>query len=68
MAFTSQGPEGRDDTLLTLDVFIQALGLAEDTCGIPLAQVAFGSTRVLLTRIRVCFPYSAKVSLRLRPI
>ena len=66
MAFTSQQPGGRDDTLLTLDVLIQALDLAADTCGIPPAQTALGSARILLTRIRVCFPFSAKVSLRLK--
>ena len=46
-------PKGRDRTLSTLDVFIQALDLAKDACGIPPAKVAFGTTRVLLAMIRV---------------
>ena len=50
---SSQQPKGRDGILSTLDVFIQALNLAKDTCGIPPAQVAFGSASVLLTLIRV---------------
>jgi hypothetical protein len=49
----SQRPEGRDVFLPTLDVFIQVLSIAKDTCGIPPAQIAFGSAGVLLTMIRV---------------
>jgi hypothetical protein len=56
MASTSQQPKGRDAVLPTLDVFIQVLNIAKDTCGIPPAQVAFGSAGVLLTMIRVRFP------------
>ena len=63
MAPTSQRPKGRDAVLSTLDVFIQALNLAKDACGIPPAQVAFGSASVLLTMIRVPSPSSAKVNL-----
>lgn len=44
------------------DGFIQTLNLAKDTCGVPPAQVVFGSTSTLLTTIRVCFPYSAKTN------
>ena len=56
MASTPQQPQGRDGVLSTLDVFIQVLNLAKDTCGIPPAQIAFGSATVLLTMIRVYFP------------
>jgi hypothetical protein len=51
----SQQPKGRDGVLLTLDAAIQALGLAKDSCGIPPAQIAFGSASVLLATIRVRF-------------
>lgn len=53
---SSTRPEGRDGVLSTLDVFIQGLTLAKDTCGVPPAQVAFGAAGALLTMIRVCFP------------
>ena len=55
MASTSQRPEGHDGVLQTLDVFIQVANTAKDTCGIPPAQVAFGSASALLTVIRVRF-------------
>ena len=54
MASTPQQPEGRGLVLPTLDVFIQVLNIAKDSCGIPPAQIAFGSASVLLTMIRVC--------------
>ena len=56
MASTSQQQTGRDRVLPTLDVFIQVLSIAKDTCGIPPAQIAFGSASVLLSMIRACFP------------
>jgi hypothetical protein len=63
MASTSQQPrrrygvlKRRNSVLSTLDVSIQALNLAKDTCGIPQAQVAFGSASVLLLMIKVRFP------------
>jgi hypothetical protein len=51
-----QPPKGHDAVATTLDVFIQAVNLAKDTCGIPPAQIAFGAASVLLTMIRVRFP------------
>jgi hypothetical protein len=51
---SSQQQTARDGVLSTLDVFIQALNFAKDSCGIPPAQIAFGSASVLLTMIRVC--------------
>ena len=59
MASTSQQPQGRDGALSTLDVFIQTLTLAKDTCGVLPAQVAFGTAVALLTMIRVRFPHHA---------
>ena len=56
MASTSQQQTGRDRVLPTLDVFIQVLSIAKDTCGIPPAQIAFGSASVLLSMIRARFP------------
>ena len=58
MTSTSQPPNGRDGLLSTLDVVIQALSLAKDSCGIPPAQVVFGSVTILLTMIRVRFPFT----------
>ena len=52
---SSQQSKGRDGVLLALDVLVQALSLAKDTCGIPPAQIAFGSACLLLTMIRVRF-------------
>ena len=56
MTSTSQRTEGRDRVLSTLDVFIQVLIIAKDTCGILPAQAAFESASVLLTMIRVRLP------------
>ena len=56
MASTSQQQKGRDRVLPTLDVFVQVLSIAKDTCGIPPAQIAFGSASVLLSMIRARFP------------
>ena len=63
MASISQRPKGRDGALSTLDVFIQTLNLAKDTCGIPPAQAAFGAASFLLAMIRVRFPHPAKTNL-----
>ena len=51
----SQQTTGRDGVLTTLDLFIQALNIAKDACGIPPAQVALGSASILLTMIRARF-------------
>ena len=55
MASTPRLQTGRDCDPPTLDVFIQAVIIAKDTCGIPPAQVAFGSASILLTMIRARF-------------
>ena len=54
MASKPRLPKGSDGLLPTLDVLIQALGVAGSTCGIPPAQIAIGSANALLTMIRVC--------------
>ena len=56
MALASQPQKGRDVVLPTLNVFIQALNIAKDACGVPPAQIALGSASTLLTMIRVRFP------------
>ena len=53
MAPPSQRPKGRDGVISTLDLVIQGLTLAKDTCGFPPAQAALGAASVLLTMIRV---------------
>ena len=55
MASTPRHQTGRDRVLPALDVFIQVVNIAKDTCGVPPAQVAFGSASVLLTMIRARF-------------
>lgn len=54
MASTSQRLNRGDGLLSTLDVFVQTLNLAKDTCGIVPAQAASDSAGALLTTIRVC--------------
>ena len=66
MTSTSQQPKGRERVLPTLDVFIQVLSIAKDTCGIPPAQVAFGSAGVLLSMIRARFPQLCKDDILIR--
>ena len=53
MTSTSKQPKGRDGIISTLDVFIQVVNIAKDTCAVPPAQIAFGAASVLLTMIRV---------------
>ena len=54
MTTKSPQPKGRDRALSTLNTLIQALNLAKTSCGIPQAQVVFGSASVLLTTMKVC--------------
>jgi hypothetical protein len=63
---SSQQLKGRNGVLSTLDVSIQALNIAKDTCGIPPAQIALGSASVLLTMIRACFLFLCVDSLLTR--
>ena len=55
---SSQQFKGRDVVLSTLDGSVQVLNLAKDTCGIPPAQIVFGSASVLLTMIRASFLFT----------
>ena len=50
---SSQQQKGRDGVRKTLGVFIQALNIAKDACGVPPAQVALGVASTLLTMIQV---------------
>ena len=56
MASPSQRPKGRDGVISTLDLVIQGLTLAKDTCGFPPAQAALGAASALLAMIRVRSP------------
>ena len=53
----SQQQKGRDGVRKTLGVFIQALNIAKDACGVPPAQVALGAASALLTMIQVPFSH-----------
>jgi hypothetical protein len=55
MDANSQRPKGRDGTLSSLNMAIDALNLAKDVVGIAPAKAAFGSVSALLTMIRVRF-------------
>ena len=54
---SSQQQKGRENLLSSLNVAIDFLNLAKDSCGsIPPAQAVFGSVAILLTMIKVPFP------------
>jgi hypothetical protein len=55
MDTNTQRPKGRDGTLSTLNVTIDALNIAKDVVDIAPAKAAFGSVVALLTMIRVRF-------------
>jgi len=50
-----QRPKGRDGTLSSLNVAIEALDLAKEISCIAPARALFGFAAILLTTIRVCF-------------
>jgi hypothetical protein len=56
MASQSQRSKGHDGALSALNVAIKLLAVAKDVCGIPPAQVVFGSLSALMIMIRVRFP------------
>lgn len=56
MATKSKPPKGRDGTISSLNVAIEALNLAKEISGIAPAKAAFGSVSALLAMIRVPFP------------
>ena len=53
MAATSRRQKGRDGTLSSLNVAIEAMNLAKEVASITPAKAVFGSVGVLLTMIRV---------------
>ena len=57
MEAKSSQQKGRENLLSSLNVAIDFLNLAKDSCGsIPPAQAVFGSVSILLTMIKVPFP------------
>jgi len=57
MKVESQKPKGREDVIEELNATIETTTLAEKVSSIPPAKIAFGSVVILLTLIRVCFPF-----------
>jgi len=56
MAAKPQRPKGRDGTLSSLNIAIEAMNLAKEVSSITPAKVVFGSVSILLTMVRVRFP------------
>ena len=50
-----QQPKGRDGTLSSLNIAIEAMNLTKEVSSITPAKAVFGSVSVLLTMVRVCF-------------
>jgi len=50
-----QRPKGRDGTLSSLNVAIEAMNLAKEISSIAPAKAVFGSVSILLTMVRVRF-------------
>jgi hypothetical protein len=57
MATESQRPKGREGAISTLNAAIEAMDLAEKISSITPAKAVFGTVVVLLTMIKVCFPF-----------
>ena len=55
MAANSQQPKGRDGTISSLNVAIEALNLAKEAASVTPAKAVFGSVSILLTMIKVRF-------------
>jgi len=51
-----QRPKGRDGTLSSLNIAIEAMNLAKEVSSITPAKAVFGSVSILLTMVRVRFP------------
>ena len=58
-----QPAKGHNGVLSALDLLVQTSNIAKDACGIPPAQVAFGSASLLPTMIRVRFSLFREVDL-----
>jgi len=53
MSAESQPPKGRDKSLSSLNIAIEALNLAKEAASVTPAKAVFGSVSILLTMIRV---------------
>ena len=58
MAAKPQPPKGRDGTLSSLNIAIEAMNLAKEVSSITPAKAVFGSVSILLAMVRVCFHVS----------
>ena len=58
MEAKSQRPKGRDVTISSLNVAIEAMNLAKEVSSITPAKAVFGSVNILLTMVRVRVPVS----------
>jgi len=57
MKAESQRPKEREDAVEALNAAIKAIDLAEKASCIAPAKTVFGSASILLTLIKVCFPF-----------
>jgi len=57
-----QRPNGRNGTLSSLNIAIEAMSLAKEASSITPAKAVFGSVSILLTmvRVRLLIPYDRK--------
>ena len=60
----SQRSKGRDRTLSSIDIAIEAMNLAKEVSSITPAKAVFGTVSVLLAMIRVCLLLSYDEMLR----
>jgi len=69
MGANPQRQKGRDGTLSSLSMAIEAMNLAKEISSITPAKAVFGSVSVLLTMVRVCFlvSYDGKSHVHVRP-
>ena len=58
MAAKAQPPKGRDGTLSSLNIAIEAMNLAKEVSSITPAKAVFGSVSILLAMVRVGFHVS----------
>ena len=57
METESPRPKRRDNALSFLNGAIEAMNLAKELSSVTPAEAVFGFVSVLLTMIRVCFPF-----------
>jgi len=55
MAADPQRPKGRDGTLTSLNIAIEAMNLAKEVSSVTPAKAVFGSVSILLTMVKVRF-------------